>query len=409
MRGSIVKRTSKRRAKAKAKDKPEDGAEAKPKRAPALYYAVYYVDGIQKWEAVPPTNGRAVATRKDAEALLSKRVTEIQGGEFIAPRRITFGAFRKLWMERYAEGEGEIRASTLSQYRQFFRTHLGPAFDGRQLTALKVEDVQAYKVEKLKGLSPQTVKHHLRLLRQMLRHAIDWGYLRVNVAEKVTNPTIPKREMDALAPEELHAFLEKVPEKWQAFFVVTVAGGLRIGEVLGMRWANLDRKRGQYFVRETWLRGRDGGKAAFGPPKSASSIAAVDLPREVFAALDEHRARQKAEKLAAGPDYQDQGLVFATATGGPLDDKHVVGRVFNPALETAGLRRIRFHDLRHTTASLLIHGNENPKYIQKQMRHASIEMTFNTYGHLFPDANREAAGRLGETIFGRSKENLTQA
>jgi integrase len=206
--------------------------------------------------------------------------------------------------------------------------------------------------------------------------------------------------MDAFTPAEVRGFLEHVPGRWYGFYVVAITTGLRMGELLAMRWRNLDWGRGQYFVRETWQRPRGGRQASFSVPKTEASIAPVDLPPEVLEALKAHRRAQSQEKLEAGRRYQDQDLIFATSDGGPLDDAHTVQRVFRPALRAAGLRTIRFHDLRHTTASLLIHQGESPKYIQSLMRHASIDITFDRYGHLFPDANREAAERLGQTLFG---------
>lgn len=240
--------------------------------------------------------------------------------------------------------------------------------------------------------------HHLRLLRQMFEHAITWGRLKKNVAKQIRMPKIPKKEMDALSPSEVRAFLNGIPEKWQALFLVAISTGLRIGEIIAMRWENLDWRSGQYFVKETWLRPREGRKASFGPPKSEASIAPVDLIPEALDALRIHGTRQKEQRLEKGEKWEDNGLIFTTRIGRPLADKNITRYVFVPALEDAGLRKIRFHDLRHTTASLLIHNNESPKYIQKQMRHSSIEITFDRYGHLFPGENKEAANRLGALI-----------
>ena len=209
-------------------------------------------------------------------------------------------------------------------------------------------------------------------------------------------------EMEALAPDEVRDFLGHVPDAWYAFFLVAVSGGLRIGELLAMRWANLNWRTGQYFVKETLLRPQAGRSATFGSPKTGSSVAPVDLSPLCLNALREHRKRQVGDKLKVGESYLDQDLVFATGRGTPLSDRNIVRRVFEPALRAAGLRRIRFHDLRHTCASLLIAQGESPKYVQKQMRHASIRITFDNYGHLFPDANREAARRFDEALFGKT-------
>ena len=142
----------------------------------------------------------------------------------------------------------------------------------------------------------------------------------------------------------------------------------------------------------------------FGPTKTLESVQKVDLTPVCLNALKTHQRRQAEEKLQGGQKYEGQDLIFAQPNGRALDHNNVVNRVFKPALKEAGLRTFRFHDLRHTCAALLIAQKESPKYIQKQLRHASIEITFDRYGHLFPDENQEAARRLDETLFGKSAE-----
>jgi len=377
MRGSIVKR---------------QGKATKDGKPITLYYIVYQVGKQQKWEAVPER------TRKAAEKMLARRLNEIGDGEYRELSKMTFADFRATWVTKYAEGQA--RHSTLEQYRYLFDSHIVPALGVKPLADIGVEDVQGLKSAKLaEELSPQTVKHMLRLLRQMLGHAVDWGYLRHNPARKVKDPRVPRREMDCLTPEEARAFLDAVSPRWYAFFLTAITTGLRIGELVAMRWGNVDWGRKQYFVKETWQRPRGGRKSSFAEPKTDSSRQAVDLTPACLDALQAHRAKQAEEKLKAGGDYQDQDLIFARATGKPLDDRNVVHRVFEPALKAAGLRRIRFHDLRHTCASLLIHQGESVKYVQRQLRHASAQITLDRYSHLFPDANREAARRLDATLF----------
>ena len=240
----------------------------------------------------------------------------------------------------------------------------------------------------------------------MLDHAIDWGYLRENPAKKVRNPKVPRMDMDFLTADEVGLFLKHVPEKWIPFFLTAIVTGLRIGELFAMKWGNLDLNREQYFVKETWLRPRSGHPATIAEPKTETSVAPVDLTPTCLKSLKQHRRIQTEKRLMVGSDYEDNDLIFSTPKGTSLDPWNVTKRVFNPALKASGLRRIRFHDLRHTCASLLIAQGESPKYIQKQLRHGSVEMTFDRYGHLFPDTNREAARRLDETIFGKPEMAL---
>jgi integrase len=372
MRGSIVKR---------------QGKATKDGKPITLYYVVYQVGKRQKWEAVPER------TRKAAEKLLAKRLNEIGNGEYREPSRMTFGEFKDVWVEKYAEGQ--VRGTSLDKYQSMFRAHILPAFGQMELAGIGVEDVQGFKSRLLAdGLSPKTVEDGLCLVRQVLDHAVDWGYLRHNPASKVKAPKVPKPEMDCLAPEEARVFLDNAPPRWYAFFLTAITTGLRIGELSAMKWGNLDWNQGRYFVKENLTR-----RGEFAKPKTESSLAPVDVTPRCLEALREHRARQAEERLKAGESYQDHDLIFATSKGTTLNDRNVTERVFHPALKAAGLRRIRFHDLRHTCASLLINQGESPKYVQKQMRHASIQMTFDRYGHLFPEANREAVRRLDEALF----------
>ncbi len=357
----------------------------------------------QKWEKVTHPD-----TLKHAQKLLRDKLNQIDRGEWVEPSTMTFGAFKDVWLTKYAEGQ--VRPSTLAQYLSLFRMHVIPTFGGMELAKIGVEDVQGFRSSMLAAeLSPQTVRHAMRLVRQMFGHAVDWGYLRHNPAKKVKDPRVPKHEMDCLTPEEVRIFLDNVPGRWYAFFLTAITTGLRFGELLAAKWSNLDLNRGQYFVKETLTRKTETQGVGFAQTKTEGSSQSVDLTPACLDALQAHKARQAEEKLQAGEHYRDLDLIFATPGGTPLNDRNVTERVFHPALKKAGLRRIRFHDLRHTCASLLINQGESPKYVQRQMRHASIEITFDRYGHLFPDANREAARRLDATLFGAQGQKAEQS
>jgi len=390
--GHIVKRSGKKKINGKLE---------------SLYYLVYQVNGKQKWEKVPPASSSLQATRKEADKLLALRLNQINGGEFIEPSDITFGEFKEVWLEKYARGE--VRPTTMDQYESLYRKHIIPSIGEKGISRLGVEDIQGFKSGlQQKGLGPQMVKHNLRLVRQMLNHAVEWGYIRDNPSAKVRYPKLPRRdhemESNILAPAEVRLLLDNLAESWQALVLVAITGGLRIGEILAMRWGNLDWNRGQYNVRETWIRPKKDRPAMYTAPKTESSMAPVDLTPTCLETLKSHQRRQDEEKLEVGKEYQDQDLIFASATGSHLHDTNLISRVFKPALVEAGLRIIRFHDLRHTCASLLISQGESPKYVQKQLRHASIDITFDRYGHLYPDENKEAARRLDEKLFGKQTQ-----
>jgi integrase len=348
----------------------------------------------QKEEVVSEPN-----TRKHAEKLLTKRLGEIDRGEFIEPSNMLFRDFAKKWLETYAKGQ--VKPGTAEDYKGYMANHLNPAFGEKPVSRITVEDVQRFRAKKLaEEYAPQTVKHLLRLLRQMLNHAVDWGYVSVNPATKVKDPRVSRGEMDFLRPEEARKFLSAAPVRWYPFFLTAISTGLRLGELLAMKWGNLDWASERYFVRETLSRARYAYEGGFTSPKTEGSAQSVDLTAACLDALRDHHQRQAEEKLKVGEDYGDLDLVFATPKGTPLDQKNIVHRQFYSALESAGLRRIRFHDLRHTCASLLINQGISPKYIQRQLRHASIDTTFDRYGHLFPETNQEATQKLDAILVG---------
>jgi integrase len=351
----------------------------------------------RKWEKVPPPN-----TRKQAEKLLAERLSRLHSGEFIEPSKITFEKFAEKWIEKYAKVQ--VRPSTLVLYRGFLKNHLCPVFGNVALAKIGVEEVQGFKADMMDaGLSSSTVKQILGTLRQMLDHSIDWGYIRTNPAKRVQNPKVSNAEMGFLTPDEVNIFLQNVPDRWYVFFLTAITTGLRVGELLAMKWANLDWHNDRYHVKETLLRARGGYSSGFAPPKTDKSAAPVYLTPSCVTALQKYRRQQSEDRLGAGDKYDDHDLIFATTEGAAFDSCNLVRRVFHPALKAASLRRIRFHDLRHTCASLLINQGESPKYIQSQLRHSSIDMTFDRYGHLFPDAGREAAARMDETLFGKRR------
>ncbi len=345
----------------------------------------------QKWENVTPN------TRKAAEKLLALRLGQLHSNDFIEPSTMPFSEFTIKWVEKYARGQ--VKPGTLADYDGYFRTHLLPAFGDHAVSRITIEDVYGFKTEKLnQGLSAQTVKHLLRLLRQMLQHAVEWGYLRENPAAKVKDPIVTKKEMDYPRPAEVQKFLAAAPTRQHVFFYVAITAGLRLGELLAMKWSNIDWPTSRYFVRENLARRKGAYEGGFATPKTRHSTQAVDLTPHCLQLLRLHHKLQTEEKLKAGAEYNDLGLVFATTRGRPLDHHNVVKRQFHRGLEAAGLRRIRFHDLRHTCAAMLINQGVTPKYIQRQLRHASIDTTFDRYGHLFPETTQAAVEGLDRML-----------
>jgi integrase len=353
------------------------------------YYIVLAIGPKRKWLKAGPN-------KKEAERMLVQEVARLHSGPYRELKKITFAEFARKWMSDYARGS--IKASTYESYESVMRTHLVPFFGVIELGKITLEDVQRYVATKQQEgrVKPKTINNTLVPLKEMFTHAVRWGYLRENPAHYVEKPRVPHYEMDFLTKEEIHCFLSAAPQDHYPFFLAAILTGMRLGELLAMKWSNLDWHRSQYFVKESLYKGR------FVDPKSAHSKRAINLPQTLIEVLRMHKARQSERRLQVGEAYQDRDLIFCTALGTPLDRGNVVKREFWPLLKQAGLRRIRFHDLRHTFATLLIAQAESPKYIQAQLGHASIQVTMDRYGHLLPDVNRQAARRLEDSLFGPS-------
>jgi integrase len=215
-----------------------------------------------------------------------------------------------------------------------------------------------------------------------------------NPTEDADLPRWEKREMRALSPEEVARFREAATsDPWSVLFDLALVSGMRPAEILGLRWGDVDLGRGSLIVQQTLVRR---GKAwRFEPPKTKKSSRTIPLPRSVARALAAHKAQQSKIRLKCGPEYQDHDLVFAAANGIPLDSGSLVRRHFKPILLRAKLpKTIRFYDLRHTCASLLLAAGENAKVVSERLGHAGVTITLDTYGHVMPGMQEQATAKI---------------
>ncbi|MFC1799305.1 tyrosine-type recombinase/integrase [Candidatus Eisenbacteria bacterium] len=343
-----------------------------------MYYVVYRVHGSQKWEA-------AGKTKKGAERLKIKREYEITGGTFKELKRICFSEFADKWIEDYASVS--VKPSTLKSYRSRIAARLKPHFGDKDMRRINTIDCQHFIASELRdpGSSAKSVANTLVILKHMFKHAVLWGYMAENPALYVKRPRVEVKEMDFLKPDEIARFLAAANSEYRDLFLTAVLTGMRRGEVLALKWGDVDFGNSTIHVRRSFSCG------LLTSPKSRRSKRAIVMSPTLARRLEERKARLEGK---------DEDFVFSKANGRPLDGQNLVNREFHPALKRAGLRRIRFHDLRHTYASLLIAQGENPKFIQSQLGHASIQTTMDRYGHLLPEVGQGTGERLDRTVFG---------
>ncbi len=352
-------------------------------------YTVQTVDG-------PKRKAVYGKTKAEVREKLTKALAERDSGLVFEAENPTVKSYLERWLEDSVKDS--VKQSTYESYEYMVRRHLVPAFGSKRLRNLSPAQVQNLYRQKLdSGLSRRTVQLIHTTLYKALKQAMKWGLVPRNVAEAVDAPRPQKKEIHPLAPEQVKRFLEAAQgDRLEALYVLAVTTGLREGELLGLRWQDVDLQRRAVRVRQQLTRTRSG--LSFTTPKNGKgrNVAIMDL---TVAALKAHRKRQADERSKMGDLWQDTHLVFTSVTGTPLDVGNLTNRSFRPLLERASLPRIRFHDLRHTFATLFLSNGTHPKIVQEMLGHANISMTMDTYSHVLPNMQGEAVDKVETDLF----------
>ncbi len=348
-----------------------------------------YQDGKRKRKAFYGETRREVA-----DQLKTALHTQQQGLPVAVERQIV-GQFLTRWLEDSVRPT--VRPKTYDSYAQLVRLYIGPALGHIQLGKLSPQDIQHLLNKLLKsGLSPRTVQYCHAILRISLGRAYKWSLVPRNVAQLVDPPRSRHYEMRSLSPEEARTFLNTVRgDRLEALYSVAIALGLRQGEALGLRWEDVDLDKSTLKVR--YALQRIDGKPQLVEPKTARSRRTIVMPQVTVTALRAHRVRQLEERLACGTHWADSGLVFTSTIGTPLEPRNAF-RLFQEALQRAGLPHIRFHDLRHTCASLLLAQGVHPRVVMETLGHSQISLTMDTYSHVIPALQRDAADRMNALL-----------
>lgn len=349
------------------------------------YYGVFYIGPRQVWRALRTTK------EKEAQQKLRELMRSVDRGRYRETAPITFNDFAARHLAEYAEVKlkrGDMKESTLDSYRSMLTTHLRSFFGGMRLSAISPAVVRHFAAEKAEALGrgdlkPKTYNNMLTFLNGMLAWGVKVGYLALNPAAEEERARVERHEMAFLSPEEIRLLLGHARELNATLFLLAVFTGLRRGELLALQWGDVDWNRGKLRVRRTLYKGQ------FKRPKTAYSVRDVDVSQRTLEAL-------RLYQVMYPPLASD--LIFRTAQDRPLDPNNMVKRQFFPTLARAGMRQVRFHDLCHTYATLLVNQGANIKYISKQMGHASVQITLDRYGHLLPDTGTEAMRRLDGVV-----------
>lgn len=362
------------------------------------------------WEArivLPDGKSKSFYGQTKAEAIKKQRNAQHaldRGIPVLADERQTLAKFLPAWLE---VKKSQLKTATWMRYRLFVN-HILPTLGRVQLTKLTPQHLSALYAKKLdEGQSPTSVHHLHTMLHGALEQALRWGLVARNVSDLVDPPRMAKTEMRVWTPEQAMTFLATVAaasDRLEALYVLALTTGMRQGEMLALTWADvrLDDAHPSLTVRRS-LEVREHGAREIGTPKTTTGKRKVDLGAVAVDALRAHRKRQNEVRLAARV-WEDHDLVFCNSLGRTLEPNNIKRDSFDPMKKSAGVPDIRFHDLRHTAASLLFLKNVHVKKVSEMLGHAGIAITLQTYGHLMPTMQRDAA-RAMDDLFGSFGES----
>lgn len=349
----------------------------------------------QKWHTVH-------GTKRDAERELAKILNALNTGSYVEPSRETVREFFELWLEDHVKLKR--KPTTYGHYEQMVRLHIVPALGSIPLGKLMPIHLQRLYAEKLNegrhdksgGLSAKTVKHIHTVLKAGLNHAVRLGLVSANAALRVDPPKAPSRPPKVWTAEQARDFLiASRADRYFAAYWLALVTGMRRGEILGLRWQDIDWENGRLSIRRELVPTYKG--LVIDEPKTTRSLRAVDVSSETLSILRELREVRQAECLERGEPYSDEGLVFSSTGGKPLDPRAFT-RHFESLVKKAGLPRIRFHDLRHSHATVMLTQGIHPKVVSERLGHSTIGITLDTYSHMVPGIQREAARKVEECL-----------
>lgn len=339
---------------------------------------------------------RYARTKVDARKRLREMQSELESGMQLGKAPATLATFLERWLELSVKPS--VKARTWEGYESIVRVRIVP-----RIGQVKVSEVTPALLQGLysdladTGLSAHSIRRTHAVLHRAFSQAMRWGEMVRNPCDAVDQPRAGRKEMPTLSADQVGLLLTSTAsDRYHAVYALAVTTGMRLGEILGLKWSDVELDAGRLSIRRSLQRQRVGG-LTFTEPKTAKSRRTVELSRTALAALREHRTRQLRERLAMGAVWQDFDLVFTNAIGGALDPGGV-STAFQVALSSAGLPKVRFHDLRHTAATLCLQAGVHIKLVSEMLGHSSVVITMDTYSHVVPTMHSAAPRAIDELL-----------
>lgn len=338
--------------------------------------------------------------KKDAENDLPRILNEIRKG-YTEPENMTLEEYFDQWLNRKKRN---VQPGTYEHYESYMRTHIIPGLGHLKISQLEPHHVESFMDEvHEKDLSQRSKKHIFRILSSALINGKRSG-IKEGIMEGIESPKVDRQQIEFWTQEEVNKFMGSLKSKNHAIpIILALATGMRRGEILGLKWSQVDFENKKISVFNQ-LKKDDGGKWIISPQlKTSTSYRTIDIDHNTVELLKEHLRQQDKDKMKCGPDYHNLGLVCATSTGDSIKPTYL-RTVFNRTIKKSGVKKISFHGLRHTHATLLLRDGVHPKVVQERLGHRSIQTTLDTYSHIIPGIQEIAATSIQQTLYGNIKK-----
>lgn len=334
-------------------------------------------------------------TKKEAESALIEIVSKINRNEFITPEKTLLKEYLELWLNTYAIN---LSPTTYNGYKLIIENHLIPYFKNIELQKLLPIHIQKYYNAKSKSLKGKTLLQHHRVFRKALNYAWKMQLISKNPADMVEVPKAQKYKATVLEPKQAKQLLNAVKNtKFEIPTHLALSLGLRLGEILGLRWSDIDFEDGVINIEQTLVRA--GTELIFKEPKTEGSKRIITAPSELLKLLKDHKIKQMELQIRSGGEYKNEhNLVCTRDTGAPLNTSSF-SHAFGDFIKKLEIPHIRFHDLRHTNATLMLLAGTPAKVASSRLGHSTINITMDLYSHVLKDMNVEAAEKLNEVIY----------
>jgi integrase len=351
------------------------------------------------WLAQVTIQGKRVSKyfklQSEARDWLQTTKTQIQGGLTLAGAQTNLQDFLNQWLISY---RSSVHPNTIVQYEGIVRIHIIPFLGHVKLKDLRTDQIQALiNIETERGTSPRMVRYIHSVLRRALNVSLKWGMIGRNPATSATLPKLRRKEMNTLTDSQVRVFLSASRGlRFEALFWMAVFTGLREGELFGLKWVDLNWEKKHLQVQRQLQRIKGEGMV-FTEPKTATGKRMIVLSTATVAKIHEQLDHLQQERNVAGNKWQEYDLMFPSTFGTPMDPSNMY-KDFKGTLKMADLPDIRFHDLRHTAATLMLQQGTHPKIVQERLGHSDISLTMNTYSHVLPSLQEDAAEKMDEIL-----------